>query len=150
MVALSLLASACALAHGYGSLHAVAPQAPQPAARAAAGVSMVERSMVPRRQALFSAFALTATALPAVAAKPVAANPDAKWISGKSDPLRPTSKDKPDGTKKDGSYIRCLNDCVPRKQGPPGPNQKDRIDCLDACQQECCFTYEQCTYSIRK
>ena len=73
-----------------------------------------------------------------------------KWISGKSDPIRPTSKDKDDGTKKDYRYIKCLNDCVPRKQGPPGPSQKDRVDCLDACQQECCFTYEQCTYSIRK
>ena len=75
---------------------------------------------------------------------------DQLWVSGKSDPIRPTKKDKPDGTKKDGRYIGCLNDCVPRKQGPPGPNQKERADCLDACQQECCFTYEQCTYTIRK
>ena len=75
---------------------------------------------------------------------------DNKWLSGKSDPIRPTTKEKPDGTKKDGKYISCLNDCVPRKQGPPGPSQKDRVDCLDACQQECCFTYEQCTYTIRK
>lgn len=73
-----------------------------------------------------------------------------KWLSGKSDPLRPTSKDKPDGTKKDNRYVSCLNDCVPRKQGPPGPNQKERSDCLDDCQIECCQTYEQCTYTIRK
>ena len=60
------------------------------------------------------------------------ANPD---VGGKPDPLRPTSKDKPDGTRKDGSYLRCLNDCVPRKQGPPGaPDAKDRADCLDDCQ----------------
>ena len=73
-----------------------------------------------------------------------------KWISGKSDPIRPTSKDKPDGTRKDYKYLSCLNDCVPRKQGPPGPNQKERADCLDDCQVECCETYEQCTYTIRK
>ena len=72
------------------------------------------------------------------------------WISGKSDPIRPTSKEDTKGTKKDGRYISCLNDCVPRKQGPPGLNQLERADCLDSCQQECCMTYEQCTYTIRK
>ena len=69
------------------------------------------------------------------------------WISGKSDPIRKTSKDKPDGTKKDNRYLGCLNDCKPRKQGPPGPNQLESLDALEACQQECCTTYEQCTYS---
>lgn len=49
------------------------------------------------------------------------------WLTGKSDPLRPTSKDKPDGTKRDNKYLSCLNDCVPRCQGPPGPNQKVRM-----------------------
>jgi hypothetical protein len=73
-----------------------------------------------------------------------------KWISGRSDPIRPTSKDKPDGTKKDNRYLGCLNDCVPRKQGIQGQNQLERLDALEACQQECCFTYEQCTYTIRK
>ena len=74
-----------------------------------------------------------------------------KWLSGKPDPLRPTNKEKStDGTKKDGRYLSCLNDCVPRKQGPPGPGQKERVDCLDECQVECCQTYEQCTYVIRK
>ena len=94
--------------------------------------------------------ALFAGTIALVAAPTATLADEKKWVSGKSDPLRPTSKDKPDGTKKDNKYISCLNDCVPRKQGPPGPNQKDRIDCLDSCQQECCFTYEQCTYSIRK
>ena len=41
-------------------------------------------------------------------------------------------------------------DACKQGQGPPGPNQIERADCLDACQQECCFTYEQCTYTIRK
>lgn len=65
------------------------------------------------------------------------------WLSGKSDPLRPTSKDKPDGTRKDPKYLSCLNDCVPRCQGSSG--SKDRSDCFDECQDECCFTYQQCT-----
>mmetsp|Transcript_30199 Transcript_30199/g.50001 ORF Transcript_30199/g.50001 Transcript_30199/m.50001 type:complete len:143 (-) Transcript_30199:519-947(-) len=74
-----------------------------------------------------------------------------RWISGKSDPIRKTSKDKPSGTKKDPKYLTCLNDCVPRVQGPPtSGNQKDRLDCLEECQQECCFTYQQCTYKVRQ
>ena len=68
------------------------------------------------------------------------------WLSGKSDPLRPTSKDKLDGTKKDPKYLSCLNDCVPRCQKDAS---KDRSDCFDECQDECCFTYQQCTYTIR-
>jgi hypothetical protein len=72
------------------------------------------------------------------------------WISGKSDPIRKTSKDKVDGTKKDPKYLSCLNDCVPRCLGPPASGvQKDRLDCLSECQDECCFTYQQCTATIR-
>ena len=93
---------------------------------------------------------LTAAAIVSPSAAVAADGKANVWISGKSDPIRKTSKDKPDGTKKDNKYLGCLNDCVPRKQGPPGPSQLERADCLDACQQECCSTYEQCTYTIRK
>ena len=105
-------------------------------------------AFTPSRRALLQAFATSPLLMPLVAHADD--KPTPKWISGKSDPLRPTSKDKPDGTKKDNRYVSCLNDCVPRKQGPPGPNQKERVDCLDECQVECCETYEQCTYTIRK
>ena len=126
------------------------------AAYAPVGRAPVARPTVQRAAATMGASqhlsrrALFAGTIALVAAPTATLADEKKWVSGKSDPLRPTSKDKPDGTKKDNKYISCLNDCVPRKQGPPGPNQKDRIDCLDSCQQECCFTYEQCTYSIRK
>lgn len=73
-----------------------------------------------------------------------------RWISGRSDPIRKTSKEKPDGTKKDPSFLRCLNDCVPRCLGPPAAGvQKERSDCLLECQDECCATYEQCTTTIK-
>ena len=134
-----LLIAYCAMASGY--VHGVAPLVPQ---RAGTGARMVAERL-PRRQALFAAF----SALALVAPHPAVAEGGKIWVSGKSDPLRPTSKDKTDGTKKDNKYLSCLNDCVPRKQGF-GAAQKDRADCLDQCQQECCFTYEQCTYSIRK
>ena len=64
----------------------------------------------------------TAAAPPSAA--PALTPPGTLWITGKSDPLRLTSKEKPDGTKRDGKYLGCLNDCIPRCQGPPGPSQK--------------------------
>jgi len=71
------------------------------------------------------------------------------WTSGRSDPIRKTSKDKVDGTKKDPKYLSCLNDCIPRCLGPPGSEAKERFDCMAECQDECCFTYQQCTYTVR-
>ncbi|EOD07896.1 hypothetical protein EMIHUDRAFT_217875 [Emiliania huxleyi CCMP1516] len=95
-----------------------------------------------RRAALpaFAAAALAGAATPAAIAGSDGA--PMLWLSGKSDPLRPTSKDKLDGTKKDPKYLSCLNDCVPRCQKDAS---KDRSDCFDECQDECCFTYQQCT-----
>ena len=143
-----MLATATALLLATASgWHAAAPIARPPTRHAAAVCSATQpQQHLARRQLLALAFAPALAAAPAMAAD----GAPKQWLSGKSDPIRPTNKDKPDGTKKDNKYISCLNDCVPRKQGPPGPNQKDRVDCLDSCQQECCFTYEQCTYTIRK
>lgn len=104
------------------------------------------------RRALLRRALLAGGATIALTPPPATAADEQKliWLSGKSDPIRKTSKEKPDGTKKDGKYLGCLNDCVPRRQGPPGPGQRERADCLEDCQRECCFTYEQCTYTIKK
>ena len=142
-----VLALACGSTAAYVSL---ASSLPEPrsylSVRNKDSPTMSVQGTTTRRQAVQAALVWSAAIGPSAA---MAADPKT-WISGKSDPIRPTSKDKPDGTKKDGKYLSCLNDCVPRKQGPPGPNQLERADCLDACQQECCTTYEQCTYTIRK
>merc|ERR1719291_646841 len=65
------------------------------------------------RRAVLPGFVATALPQWSSASTPAAAI----WLSGKSDPLRPTSKEKADGTKKDSKYLGCLNDCVPRCQG---------------------------------
>ena len=134
---LAFVGAAAALAPGGCSHGASRGSAPLCARRAAVG------------QLLGAALSLSAaplTALPTRAAT-AAADTGAKkaWLSGKSDPLRPTSKEKVDGTRKDPKYLSCLNNCVPRVQGPPGPDQKERSECFDICQDECCFTYQQCT-----
>lgn len=122
------------------------PPAPLHAAATARSVAdpPAAASMVGRRSAArFLLLAASGLALPARAAE------ERRWVSGRSDPIRKTSKDKPDGTKKDPKFLTCLNDCVPRCLGPPGAVMKERADCLLECQDECCTTYEQCTATIR-
>ena len=138
---------ACLLASTSG-WHAPPPTG-RPAVRHTAATCSAMPPQQPQLLARRQVFAALSAAL--AFAAPATAGDGKQWLSGKPDPLRPTnSKEKPDGTKKDNKYISCLNDCVPRKQGPPGPSQLERADCLDACQVECCDTYEQCTYTIRK
>lgn len=105
------------------------------------------------RRAIVAQAAATALGIslaPARAAEGEEREAPRQWISGRSDPIRPTSKDKPDGTKKDPRYLNCLNDCVPQCLGPPGSAQKERLECLEQCQTDCCFTYSQCTYRVLK
>ena len=129
---LGLLSSPPSLLHATPAARSVAE--PPPAA------SVVGRRTVARFLLLAASSGL---ALPARAAD------ERRWVSGRSDPIRKTSKDKPDGTKKDPNFYKCLNDCVPRCLGPPGSVMKERTDCLLECQDECCTTYEQCTATIR-
>jgi len=105
---------------------------------------MSRRTALPALAAAFAAAAAGPPRAARAADAPLAADAAPKvWLSGKSDPLRPTTKGKPEGTKKDPRYLSCLNDCVPRCQGSSGG--KERSDCFDECQDECCFTYQQCT-----
>ena len=55
------------------------------------------------------------------------------------------------GTKKDYNYLRCLSGCLARCEAPPSPGGqgKERGECLQDCRDDCCDTYEQCTYVIR-
>lgn len=81
---------------------------------------------------------------------PAAADGAAKlWISGKSDRTGKDPSDK-SGTKKDISYLRCLSNCKAECESPQGGVQRDRGECLQDCQDECCKSYEQCTYTIRE
>ena len=134
------LACGCA---AYGMLPA--PRAPPSAGRA---------QRTTRRQHLFGVAGLAGVAAmsPSIGAAHAddASAASRKWMSGRSDPIRKTSKDKSDGTKKDPKYLSCLNDCIPRCLGPPGSEQKDRLECLEQCQDDCCFTYQQCTYRVRQ
>ena len=70
------------------------------------------------------------------------------WTSGKGDGSSKAG-DK-SGTKKDIGYLRCLSNCKADCESPQGGVARDRGECLQDCQDECCKTYEQCTYTIRE
>ena len=72
------------------------------------------------------------------------------YISGKNPDGPPKDPSDTKGTKKDYNYMRCLSSCLAKCQAPaPGVQGKERGECLQDCRDDCCTTYEQCTYTIR-
>ena len=108
-----------------------------------ATVGSVDMSLATRRRFVGRAATAAATAAttPAFAAK--------TYVSGKN-PDGPREKGDTKGTKKDGSYLQCLAGCAARceKASGQGRRQLTRGECLNLCRDECCATYEQCTYTI--
>ncbi|KAL7523304.1 hypothetical protein ACHAWF_000467 [Thalassiosira exigua] len=78
---------------------------------------------------------------------------DVIWKTGKA-PVVPGQKpkDKGDvkGTKKDPSFLRSVSDCRSQCENTRSPDGLARTssECLSACQDICCTTYEQCTFAI--
>ncbi|CAN0159085.1 unnamed protein product [Pylaiella littoralis] len=71
---------------------------------------------------------------------------DKEWISGKG--AQPKGSDDKTGTRKESKYLRCLSNCLADCQKPTYGPEKDREECLQICQDECCTSYEQCTYTV--
>eukprot|EP00981_Chlorochromonas_danica_P006830 scaffold1493_cov172-Ochromonas_danica.AAC.8 len=66
------------------------------------------------------------------------------YRSGKSPEGLPSSKS---DSKKDINFLRCISDCKSRCQLPGQGLAK--TDCLQDCQDQCCTSYEQCSYKIK-
>ena len=73
------------------------------------------------------------------------------YLSGKNPDGPPKDPSNTKGTKKDYNYLRCLSGCLAKCEAPPAPGLqgKERGECLQDCRDDCCTTYEQCTYTIR-
>ena len=102
----------------------------------------VDMSLATRRR--FVGRAATAAATAAVTTPAFAAK---TYVSGKN-PDGPREKGDTKGTKKDGSYLQCLAGCAARCEKAKSGRQLTRGECLNLCRDECCVTYEQCTYTI--
>lgn len=124
------------LAVALAALAALAP-ALLPRGAGGAGAQTSRRALVRRVLAPAAASALLAPA----------GAPAREWISGRA---QGNKEGDVSGTKKDPKYLRCLNNCLPACIGGPSGEQREKRDCLQSCQDECCETYAQCSYAIVK
>ena len=75
------------------------------------------------------------------------------WKTGRAPIVpgqKPREKDDVKGTRKDPNFLRSVSDCKVKCENTPGPDGLSRssTECLSACQDICCTTYEQCTFAI--
>jgi len=68
------------------------------------------------------------------------------YKSGKN-PDGVSSKESTAGTKKDTSFLRCMSNCKTQCQLPGEGLVKS--DCVQDCQDQCCNSYEQCSFKIK-
>ena len=58
-----------------------------------------------------------------------------------------SNKDSKVGTKKDINFLRCMSNCKSQCQLPGEGLVK--TDCVQDCQDQCCDSYEQCSFKIK-
>lgn len=68
------------------------------------------------------------------------------YKSGKN-PMPVDPNDPKKGSKKDTSFLRCLSSCKQDCQKPGEGMAK--LDCVQDCQDQCCSTYEQCSFKVK-
>ena len=115
-------------------------------------------TMLGRREWSKKAFAALITGAGSFAT--IASNPeqsnaadDIIWKTGRAPQIpgqKPKDKGDVKGTKKDPSFLRSISDCKTKCENSYGPDglARSASECLSACQDICCTTYEQCTFAI--
>ena len=68
------------------------------------------------------------------------------YKSGKN-PVPIDANDPTIGSKKDISFLRCMSNCKSKCQLPGEGLAK--ADCVQDCQDQCCDSYEQCSFKIK-
>ena len=75
------------------------------------------------------------------------------WKTGRAPEVpgqKPKDKGDTKGTRKDPNFLRSVADCKGQCENSYGPDglARSSTECLSACQDICCTTYEQCTFAI--
>lgn len=77
---------------------------------------------------------------------------DIIWKTGKAPIIPGKTLDKGDvkGTRKDPNFLRSVADCKGKCENSYDSDglARSATECLQACQDICCTTYEQCTFTI--
>ncbi len=68
------------------------------------------------------------------------------YKSGKN-PIPVDKNDPTAGSKKDINFLRCMSNCKSKCQLPGEGLAK--ADCVQDCQDQCCDSYEQCSFKIK-
>lgn len=68
------------------------------------------------------------------------------YKSGKNS-VAPNNNDPKLGTKKEPAFLRCVSNCKSDCQKPGEGLAKN--DCVSDCQDQCCASYEQCSFKIK-
>ncbi|KAL3792691.1 hypothetical protein HJC23_009419 [Cyclotella cryptica] len=107
-------------------------------------------------KAIASSF-ISAGLLGAIVGKPNPASATSEdatiWKTGRAPEVpgqKPKDKGDTKGTKKDPNFLRSVADCKGKCENSYGPDglARSSAECLSACQDICCTTYEQCTFAI--
>ena len=70
------------------------------------------------------------------------------YKSGKTpDKIKNSDSSNKKGTRKETSFLRCMSNCKSDCQKPGEGLAKS--DCNQDCQDQCCASYEQCSFKIR-
>ena len=69
------------------------------------------------------------------------------YKSGKN-PIPIDKNDPKAGTRKDIKFLRCLSACKAKSELPSAGLASNRFDAIQVCQDQCCETYEQCSFKI--
>ncbi len=69
------------------------------------------------------------------------------YKSGKN-PVPVDKNDPKAGTRKDTKFLRCLSNCKSKSEQPTSGLAANRYDSIQVCQDQCCETYEQCSFKI--
>lgn len=97
------------------------------------------------------AMALLANSMPNQAMAAVESG-DIIWKTGKAPIVPGKTQDKGDvkGTRKDPNFLRSVADCKGKCENSYDSDglARSATECLQACQDICCTTYEQCTFTI--
>lgn len=105
------------------------------------------------KHALTSLLATTSVSILGSSNPALADEGDTIWKTGRAPKVpgqKPKDKGDTKGTKKDPSFLRAISDCKSKCEQSPGSDglARSSVECLAACQDICCTTYEQCTFAI--
>eukprot|EP00956_Cyclotella_meneghiniana_P031337 scaffold81936_cov56-Cyclotella_meneghiniana.AAC.8 len=110
-------------------------------------------AMTPNRRDVLKLLTLSIPAAVMSSTPPATAAESTIWKTGRAPEIpgqKPRDKSDTKGTRKDPNFLRSIADCKGKCENSPGPDglARSSVECLSACQDICCTTYEQCTFAI--